>query len=127
MFKQQDTAAACELFNCIGTEKKKPCNSILIDFIFLLWVANDVLSVSLCLTKFLDIALVKNNALVGAKIAAALSQLRQHCSWGNVLILYWFVNDNSIKIYFQLTLSLDLYVALIIACESWKIAMEVSP
>ncbi|XP_044478871.1 pseudouridine-5'-phosphate glycosidase-like [Mangifera indica] len=27
-----------------------------------------------------NIALVKNNALVGAKIAAALSQLRQHCS-----------------------------------------------
>jgi len=36
-------------------------------------------SVKVNLNNNLDIALVKNNALVGAKVAVALAQLRENC------------------------------------------------
>lgn len=39
------------------------------------------------LTKHVDIALVKNNALVGARVAVALAELRKSCNNGRVILL----------------------------------------
>lgn len=44
------------------------------------------------LNELLDIALVKNNARVGAEIAVALSHLRENCNKGKVMV-YSFVGQ----------------------------------
>ena len=48
------------------------------------------------LKKLLDIALVKNNALIGSEIAVALSRLREQCNKGKICIssfIDWYINE----------------------------------
>lgn len=54
-------------------------------FLLLFYIDSIVNTVRYIILTALDIALVKNNAAIGAKISVALAQLRESCNTGELL------------------------------------------